>query len=121
MVIRMIFNAKSNGFTILELMIAIAIIAIISSIGFPIYQGYVETSRLGVLANNIATIRPFQEDFFLRNGTYSADANAIGWDPRSDDINYVIVVANDGQSYQVTATDTEKHSLCRDLPSGQDC
>lgn len=118
------------GFTLIELMIAVAIIAIISAVALPMYNDYIQTSREGVLASNISTIRVFQEDFRLRNnayaeGTYTAgaadaDLDDLGWDPSTDDVDYV-VVANGGVSYTVTATDSSGVSLCLEFPDNDPC
>ena len=51
-----------QGFTLIELMIVVAVLAIISAIALPAYNGYVQTSREAVLINNISTIEVFQEE-----------------------------------------------------------
>ncbi len=66
----------------------------LSAIAIPVYNGYVATSRVGALVNNIATVEVFEEDFRLRNGAYqpgvfngAPDANllVLGWQPQQND------------------------------------
>lgn len=116
-----------SGFTLIELMVTVAVIAVLAAIALPMYNGYIQTSREGVLVNNISTIEVFQEDFRLRNGNYFAPAaNAaeieagIGWNPRDDgEIAYRIAAAADG--YQVTATDAAGITVCLQLPEKIRC
>jgi type IV pilus assembly protein PilE len=119
----------AKGYTLVELMIAVAIIGIIAAIAMPIYNNYIGTSREGALLGSIATIRVFQEDFRLRNGTYAggtyddgADVNlaVLDWEPDTDDIVFV-VAANAGVSYTVTATDQSGYSTCRQFPDNDPC
>ena len=118
---------RGSGFTLLELMIAVAILALLASVGLPAYQGYIQTSREAKLLNNIATIEVFQEDFRLRNGAYqTSGANlgaitaAIGWEPQTNDgIQYSLAAA--GAGYSVTATDTEGLSVCMVYPDKTRC
>ena len=118
-----------DGFTLIELMIAVAIIAIISAIALPAYNGYIRTSHEAVLVNNISTIEIFQEDRRLRQGTYltvAADAAAIeaaiGWEPNGDEPGTTYVIAaGAGGSYEVTAASPDGTSVCLLLPEGTRC
>ena len=117
-----------KGFSLIELMIAVAIIAIIAAVGMPAYNGYITTSREGVLVNNLSTIEVFQEDFRLRNGNFLvAAANlavitaGIGWQPQDDGgVTYVITDPGGG-SYDVTATDVTGTIVCMTMPEKVRC
>ena len=120
---------RQAGFTLIELMIVVGIVAIISAIALPFYTDYIETSREAALINNIATMEAFQEDFNLRTGAYQpgvfnagpdADLLVLGWAPQADDGTvYTIVLA--GGSYRVTATSTDGMTICRQLPEKIQC
>jgi type IV pilus assembly protein PilE len=73
-------SVREAGITLIELMIVVAILAIISAIAIPAYQGHVREARLGTARANIDPLRLALEDYWLDNGTY-ADANGAEWDP----------------------------------------
>jgi len=119
---------RSGGFTLIELMIAVAIIAIIAAVGLPLYNGYVQSSREGVLINNIVTMEVFQEDYRLRTGAYLTTAAnlgaitaAIDWQPQSNNGTTYVIAAGPGGSYQVTATDAAGTVVCYRLPDKVRC
>ena len=59
-------NAAGDGRPLIELMIAIGIIAVIATVAIPTYRGYIDSGRQGALFNNIASMEIFQEDLRLR-------------------------------------------------------
>jgi type IV pilus assembly protein PilE len=121
-----------QGFTLIELMVTVAIIAVLAAIAIPLYSQYIATSREGVLVTNISTIEVFQEDVRLRTGAYVAGTFDVAggnttladpplrWSPQSDD-GTVYQVVLDGGSYRITATDTTGVSICRRFPEKTPC
>ena len=120
------------GFSLVELMVAIAILGVIVAIAAPLYRGYVESAATGALVNNIATMDVFQEDVMLRTGayaegTYDARAgetsltDATGWRPQSDTGAVYVVEEATASSYRVTATDAEGRRVCRIMPARSGC
>lgn len=67
---------KNKGFTLLELMIVIAIIGIVATIAIPAYTGYITTARMSEAKNNIAALKLAEEEFFLEQNTYFGGINA---------------------------------------------
>lgn len=122
---------RCAGFSLLELLVAAAIIVAIAAIAIPAYRGYVATARDGALLNRMASMAVFQEETRLRTGAFGAGVHdpangvdtlraAIGWQPGDDATTYR-VVADGAISWTVTATDATGRSLCRVFPAGDDC
>ena len=77
---------ENQGFTLIELMIGVAIIAILSAIAIPAYNGYITSGRLAECANEISAIKLAQRQFFLENnGFFPVDgaATTVGGDYRN--------------------------------------
>ncbi|MCU7842717.1 MAG: prepilin-type N-terminal cleavage/methylation domain-containing protein [Candidatus Thiodiazotropha sp. (ex Monitilora ramsayi)] len=115
------YSKTSNGFTLVEMMIALAVLSIISVIAIPAYIGYVEESRISSARINVEPLRLALEDFFLENGTYATgdwipggaqtlDAN-IGWHPDGDGdmYNYSVSAAAGGCAITTCYTVTVTH------------
>jgi type IV pilus assembly protein PilE len=70
---------RSQGFTLLELLIAVAIIGIIAAIALPSYQNIIQKTRRSdaIIALSEAAAR--QEQFFAANNSYagSGDLDAL--------------------------------------------
>lgn len=121
-------SCRNSGFTLIELMIVIALIAIISAIALPAYNQYIDTGEEGVLVQNISTIEIFQEDFRLRNGVYAVNLAdiaaieaAIGWRPQADDGFTYSIADGDGTVYQVTGNNETGDTICIEFPAKTRC
>lgn len=117
-------HIRQVGFTLIELMVVIAVIAILSAIAIPAYQGYVKESRYGVLRTNLDSLRVFIEDYQLDNGSYVDAAwtaggsdtsiqSIYGWQPDGDNktTNYSIDASDDGSTYDVLAQDSNDSTI----------
>lgn len=63
-------NAKQNGFTLMELMIAVAIIGILAAIAIPSYMGYVENARATDAQGALTSFASAMERHYTQNGSY---------------------------------------------------
>jgi type IV pilus assembly protein PilE len=69
---------KQSGFTLIELMIVVAIVGILSAIAYPSYQSYVQrTGRADGMAK-LMEIMQAQERFFSQQQTYTTNLGANG-------------------------------------------
>ncbi len=66
----------ARGFTLIEVMITVAIIAILSAIALPSYQDYVTRSRFSEAHGTLASQGVRMEQFFQDNRTYAGACTA---------------------------------------------
>lgn len=59
------------GFTLVELMITVAIISIIAAVAIPQYRDYVMRSRLADASSGLTTMRAQMERYYQDNRTYA--------------------------------------------------
>jgi len=65
-------NAGVRGFTLLELMFSVAIIAVLTAIAVPSYKEYIDKSRNSVAISDILTIQQNIERFYTNTFRYPA-------------------------------------------------
>ena len=129
-------NHLKNGFTLVELMIAIAIAAILGSLAMTAYNGYVSSSRESALLQTLQSVKLVQEDRRLRLGEYVEGAydptnpsvsgglaSTLGWNPSDPSLEISLVAECQadgtapecarGSGVKVTATHTQGESMCR--------
>jgi type IV pilus assembly protein PilE len=65
---------QSKGFTLIEIMVVVAIVAILAAIAIPSYTDYVTRSKLQEATTNLSDLRVRMEQYYLDNRRYSATA-----------------------------------------------
>jgi type IV pilus assembly protein PilE len=93
---------RQTGVTLLELMIVVAIVAILGSIGVPAYRDYVMRARLNEAYATLSAQRVRMEQFYqdLRTYTGACTAGTVA-PPMTDTEHFTFgcAIAGDGQSY----------------------
>ncbi len=69
---------QSRGFTLIELMIAVAIIGILTAIAYPNYQSYLIKSNRSAAQQFMLSVSNMQEQYLLDNRSYADDIGAGG-------------------------------------------
>jgi type IV pilus assembly protein PilE len=112
-------SRQAPGFTLIEVLITMAILAIITAIAIPAYQGYISTARETEGWENLSALKLAEEEFFLENNGYFSGGNATAlnvsssglWqaEPSKDGtFNFDYAVVLSGGGYQATATGKNK-------------
>jgi type IV pilus assembly protein PilE len=108
---------QASGFTLIELMIVVAIVAILAAIALPAYNEQVHKGRRSDAMSAAGQIQMDMERWRADHPTYTAVAT-----PTSNFYAYDIDVSADGLGYTLTASPKGSQSgdRCGDLTATQD-
>jgi len=69
---------SSRGFTLIELMITVAVLGIIVAIAYPAYIDFIERSRRAEAHEALQNVATLQEQFYTNNKGYSDSLSELG-------------------------------------------
>lgn len=69
---------KLKGFTLIEVMITVAIVGILAAIAYPSYIDYVTKSGRAEGVAAVMEVANLQEQYYLDNRTYASDLTKLG-------------------------------------------
>ena len=106
---------KHSGFTLVELMIVIAIIGVLAAIALPAYQDYVKQAKRADAKSALLSVQLAEEKYRANNTTYGT-LPQIGASATSPDGNYTIEVGGlSATAYAATAAPSHSDPECGTL------
>ncbi|MGY3930047.1 type IV pilin [Aeromonas encheleia] len=82
-------RVKQSGITLLELMVVVAIVAILAAIAYPSFTDGLRKSRRAEAFKGLLSMQLKQEEFRISNASYSGTPSQVG-NPASDYYTFTI-------------------------------
>ena len=99
-------NNKNRGMTLIELMVVVAIVAILASVALPTWNSQVQKSRRADARNTLILVRVEQEKYRADNGSYASSMSALGlgiYNSTSRDYYNVSIVSSSATAFVASA------------------
>lgn len=104
----------TSGFSLLELLVALAIVGILATVAYPSYQDSVRKANRSEAIAELQAILAAQERFFLTNRTYTINLQELGY-PEEDDLENYNLRAAACQNGDGDGDDANEVILCVEI------
>lgn len=116
-------SSKNSGFTLIELMVTIVIVAILAAIALPSYQEYIKRANIKAAQTDLVSLSLVFENYYQRNLSYPdqdyASTSALNassafpqWSASKSDIfEFSSKKVNSGKGYELIATAKNSSNL----------
>lgn len=104
---------RNSGFTLIEVMIVIAIIGLLAAIGYPAYTNSIKKGNRADGIDSLVSLAGRMEEYYLNNDTYVGAT--VGNASSSDGLYTLSITAADAFTYTLTATPVNGDTLCGNL------
>lgn len=103
---------RVTGFTLIEVMIVVAILGFLAAIALPAYTDYITRSKVSEAIANLSDMRAKMEQYFLDNRTYvgACQAGTIAPLPSGENAKYFDYTCPERTATTFTVTATGKAS-----------
>ena len=94
----------ARGFTLIELMIVVAIAAVLMAVALPSYRAYVQRSRVPVALDTLSAYQTRMEQRYQDVGNYATGSACWASIPTVSNFTVSCVITSSGQGFTATAT-----------------
>ncbi|MFH0809551.1 MAG: type IV pilin protein [Pseudomonadota bacterium] len=103
--------ANRHGFTMVELMMTVAIMAVLGAVAYPFYTGYIASGVRAQATSGLEDLRMLEEEYFSLNNAYVAGANTAalqlpaalpGFNPNTTEYDFYVTLGA-GNTYTAGA------------------
>ncbi len=95
---------KQSGFTLIELMIVVAIVGILAAVAIPAYQDYIKRSKVSELLGALAACKTSVAETFASNGNVMASIDTAASGCNTTATQYMSTLSVTSGAISVTAT-----------------
>ncbi len=112
---------NNSGFTLVELMVVIAIIGILAAVGYPAYTSAVKKANRADAIDSLLSLAGRMEEYYLNKDTYvgatinAAGTGTVGSNKTSDDLYTLSITSATDFAYNLTATPKTADTECGNL------
>lgn len=104
-------HAAQPGFSLVELMVTVAVLSVLAAIAIPMYDGYVREGHFTSMRTTMNGMRTAIEDYRLENGNYGATGNLAGIAAIDGRFKLDATNPNDSYDFTLAVVSTNSYSV----------